>query len=182
MQAVAFLRGINVGGRVVKKDRLLRAFNSLGLRNVDAYKQSGNIVFETNAANPGAITGRIEDELSRTLGYDVPVFVRTLEYLEKLVKKGSRYREAEGTSLLITFLPSSTPNPLPKLPLTIPKSTAEIVSAYGSEVFSLTHGGGEGGLPNQFLESKLKARTTTRNMNVIREIVQMYGRSPAGRP
>jgi len=76
---------------------------------------------------------------------------------------------------MVTMLPSSTPEPIPTLPLTIPKSTARIVSASGSEVFSLTHGGGEGGLPNQFLESKLRGKTTTRNMNVILEIVQKYG-------
>ena len=181
-RAVAFLRGINVGGHVAKKEQLVKAFTSAGFRNVETYKQSGNVVFETNAANLGAITGRIEDELRKTLGYDVPVFIRTFDYLDKVVKKGSRYRTDAGTSLLVTFLPSSTQNPVPQLPLTIPKSTAEVVSAYGSEVFSLTHGGGEGGLPNPFLESRLKAKTTTRNMNVVGELVQKYGRDPAKAP
>jgi uncharacterized protein (DUF1697 family) len=182
MQLVAFLRGINVGGRVAKKEELLKAFASAGCRNVEAFRQSGNVIFETNSANLGAVTGRIEDELRKTLGYDVPVFIRTFNHLEKLAEKGSRYREEEGTSLLVTFLPASTPSPTLSLPLTIPKSAAEIVSAYGSEVFSLTHGGGEGGLPNPFLESKLKVKTTTRNMNVVKEIVQKYGRSPARTP
>jgi uncharacterized protein (DUF1697 family) len=182
LQLVAFLRGINVGGRVTKKEELLKAFTSAGCRKVESYRQSGNLVFETNTANLGAMTGRIEDELRKTLGYDVPVFIRTFDSLEKLVEKGPRYREKEGTSLLVTFLPSSTANPTLPLPLTIPKSTAEIVSASGSEVFSLTHGGGEGGLPNPFLESRLKIKTTTRNMNVIKEIVQKYGRSPARTP
>ena len=172
------LEGSTWGGHVAKKEELLKAFASLGLRNVEAYKQSGNLVFETNTANLGAIAGRIEDQVTRTLGYNVPVFLRTLDYLEKVVKKGSRH-ENGGATLLVTFLPSSTQNPIPQLPLTIPRSTAEVVSATGSEVFSLTHGGGEGGLPNQFLESKLKVKTTTRNMNVIREIVQKYGLNPA---
>lgn len=39
----------------------------------------------------------------------------------------------------------------------------------------MTHGGGEGGLPNPFLEFKLKVKATTRNLNVIREIVEKYG-------
>ena len=58
--------------------------------------------------------------------------------------------------------------------MTIPKSTAAIVSVSGSEAFSLTHGGGEGALPNPFLESKLKVKATTRNMNIIREIAVKY--------
>ena len=61
-------------------------------------------------------------------------------------------------------------------PLTIPKSTAQIISAKGTEVFSVTHGGGEGALPNPFIESKLKLKATTRNMNIIREIVEKYGK------
>ena len=38
----------------------------------------------------------------------------------------------------------------------------------------MTHGGGEGGLPNPFLESKLKLKATTRNMNIIAEIVEKF--------
>jgi hypothetical protein len=65
-----------------------------------------------------------------------------------------------------------------QLPLTIPKSKAQIISANGREIFSVTHGGGEGGLPNQFLESKLKMKATTRNMNVIVGLVKRYSETP----
>jgi hypothetical protein len=44
----------------------------------------------------------------------------------------------------------------------------------GEEVFSVTHGGGEGALPNPFLESKLKVKTTTRNLNIVKEIIKKY--------
>ncbi len=62
-----------------------------------------------------------------------------------------------------------------QLPATIPKSTAQVILAKGTEVFSVTHGGGEGALPNQFIESKLKVKATTRNLNIIREIIEKYG-------
>jgi hypothetical protein len=86
-----------------------------------------------------------------------------------------RGQSKEGTSFLVTLLPSSQPKFPLQLPLTIPKSTAQIISAKGTEVFSLTHGGGEGALPNPFVESKLKVKATTRNMNIIREIVEKFG-------
>jgi len=35
---VAFLRGINVGGRTVVKEQLKEAFTSLGFQNVSTYK------------------------------------------------------------------------------------------------------------------------------------------------
>ena len=174
-RVVAFLRGINVGGHVVKKEDLLRAFAALGFMNVTTHKQSGNVIFEAEAIDLEEIRVKIERQLRKLLGYDVAVFVRTFSHLREVVEEGSHFRPGEGTSLMVTMLLGSTSEPIPRLPLTIPKSTAQIVLASGSEFFSLTHGGGEGGLPNQFLESKLKAKTTTRNMNVIVEIVQKYG-------
>jgi uncharacterized protein (DUF1697 family) len=174
-RVVAFLRGINVGGHIVRKEELQEAFASLGFSNVGTLKQSGNVIFETDETDLEATRARIEKQLKRLLGYEVVVFVRTLPQLREVARKESHFHLSEGMSLVVTLLPSSTPEPIPTLPLTIPKSKARIVSASGSEVFSLTHGGGEGGLPNQFLESKLKAKTTTRNMNVILEIVQKHG-------
>jgi uncharacterized protein (DUF1697 family) len=170
---VAFLRGINVGGRVVKKEALKEVFSSLGYQKVVTYKQSGNVIFETDTANPQEVTNKIGEKLRNTLGYEVAVFVRTIPQLKTIINlypfKG---QEKEGNSFLVTFLfIQPTIFPL-QLPLTIPKSTAQVISAKGTEVFSVTHGGGEGALPNPFLESKLKMRATTRNLNIIREIVE----------
>ena len=81
----------------------------------------------------------------------------------------------EGSSFLVTLLPKALSTFPLQLPMTIPKSTAQLISTKDTEVFSVTHGGGEGALPNQFIESKLKAKTTTRNLNIIREIIEKYG-------
>jgi uncharacterized protein (DUF1697 family) len=172
---VAFLRGINVGGRVVKKETLKEAFTSLGYQNVVTYKQSGNVIFETDIANPQEITTKIGEKLRNTLGYEVAVFVRTIPQLKTIINIDPfGGQEKEGNSFLVTFL-SIQPTSFPlQLPLTIPKSTAQVISAKDTEVFSITHGGGEGALPNPFLESKLKMKTTTRNLNIIREIVEKH--------
>ena len=66
---VAFLRGINVGGRTVVKERLKDAFTSLGFQQVSTYKQSGNVVFETDTVNIHEIEDKIEDKLRSMLGY-----------------------------------------------------------------------------------------------------------------
>lgn len=172
---VAFLRGINVGGHIVVKEKLQDAFTSLGFQNVSTYKQSGNMIFEADSADPKELKVKIEEKLSSILGYEVAVFVRTFSQLEALICLSPfKSQSIDGTSFLITFLPfASSTFPL-KLPLTISKSTAQVISAAGMEVFSVTHGGGEGALPNPFLESKLKVKTTTRNLNIIREIIKKY--------
>jgi uncharacterized protein (DUF1697 family) len=172
---LAFLRGINVGGRVVKKQTLLDAFNSLGFQNVSTYKQSGNVIFEADAERTEEIKIKIEEKLHQTLGYDVDVFIRIISQLKEIIDfEPFKNQECDGTSFLVTLLSSEPAKfPLP-LPCTIPKSTAQVISAKGAEVFSVTHGGGEGALPNPFIESKLKVKTTTRNINIIKEITEKF--------
>jgi uncharacterized protein (DUF1697 family) len=171
---VALLRGINVGGRVVVKETLQQVFASIGLRDVSTFKQSGNVIFESDK-NPEAVKVEVEAALKAKLDYEVPVFIRAVADLKKIVALNLfKDQNCEGASFLITFLPSTTKFPLP-LPLTIPKSTAQVIATAGSEVYSVTHGGGEGALPNPFVESKLKVRATTRNINVIADIVKKYG-------
>jgi uncharacterized protein (DUF1697 family) len=172
---VAFLRGINVGGRVVVKERLKEAFISLGFQKVSTYKQSGNIVFEGDSSDPKEVAAKIENKLQMILGYEVVVFVRTFPQLKKIIDLNPfKDQISEGSSFLVTFLPAAS-NKFPlQLPLTIPKSTAQIILSKDTEVFSVTHGGGEGALPNSFLEAKLKTKTTTRNMNTIKGIFEKF--------
>jgi uncharacterized protein (DUF1697 family) len=173
---VVFVRGINVGGRTVVKEKLKDAFTSVGFQNVATFKQSGNIIFETDIASPREITNKIEQKLHALLGYEVAVFVRTIPQLKNIIALDPfKGQDTQGSSFLVTFL-AAAPAVFPlQLPLTIPKSTAQVISAYDAEVFSVTHGGGEGALPNPFVESKLKVKATTRNINTIREITQKYG-------
>ena len=171
---VVFLRAINVGGHTVAKAELQEAFLCLGYADVSTYKQSGNVILETDEA-PTEIKRKVEAKLRDLLGYDVAAFVRTIRQLKAIVYLSPfKGYDAEGSSFLVTFL-SDAPLVFPlKLPLTIPKSTAQIISVRGGEVFSVTHGGGEGGLPNPFLEAKLKQKATTRNMNIITEIAAKF--------
>ncbi len=170
-----FLRGINVGGRVVVKETLKEVFTSLGFQNVVTYKQSGNVIFETETSNTQEVKAKIMKRLQSTLGYEVFVFVRTISQLNSIISLDPfKGQEKAGASFLVTFLETEPANFPLQLPLTIPKSTAQVISAKGAEVFSVTHGGGEGALPNPFLESELKTKATTRNMNIIKQIVEKY--------
>jgi len=177
---VVFLRGINVGGHIVVKEKLQEALTSLGFQNVSTYKQSGNVIFETSTTNIEEVKTKLEDKLHSMLDYDVAVFARTIPQLKNIIdREPFKDQDKEGASFLVTMLTSS-PSKFPvELPITIPKSTAQIIAAEGTEVFSVTHGGGEGELPNPFIESKLKVKATTRNMNIIKEIVEKFGEDSA---
>jgi len=81
----AFLRAINAGpGRTVRAEMLRSAFESLGFAEVATFLGSGNVVFETRAKNIRTLEQRIERRLQQSLGYRVPVFIRTLAELKEI--------------------------------------------------------------------------------------------------
>jgi uncharacterized protein (DUF1697 family) len=74
----AFLRGINVGGHRITNDELRKACEAVGLEDVATFRASGNVIFAADdGQDPDAIVDRIESGLGATLGYEVPVFLRT---------------------------------------------------------------------------------------------------------
>ncbi len=77
MRYIAFLRAINVGGRVVKMDQLKRLFEELPLSDVETYIASGNVIFTSAARTAAPLEAKIEAHLERRLGYAVPTFLRT---------------------------------------------------------------------------------------------------------
>lgn len=76
---IAFLRGINVGGRRVKMDRLREIFEGMGFAEVSTFIASGNVIFnvERDATTEAALAERIAAGLEAALGFDVDVMLRT---------------------------------------------------------------------------------------------------------
>ena len=73
---VAFLRGMNLGGRRIKNDELRRCFEKLGFGDVATFRASGNVIFGAEDGEPEEIVARIESGLGKSLGYEVPTFLR----------------------------------------------------------------------------------------------------------
>lgn len=78
---VAFLRGMNLGGRRIKNEELRAEFEQLGLGEVACFRASGNVVFASDETDEGRLAKRIEAGLGEALGYEVPVFLRSAEEL-----------------------------------------------------------------------------------------------------
>jgi uncharacterized protein (DUF1697 family) len=74
---VAFLRAINVGGHTVSMDTLRRAFEAIGLKDVETFIASGNVVFTAPPGKTAALERKIEGRLHESLGYEVRTFIRT---------------------------------------------------------------------------------------------------------
>lgn len=79
---IAFLRGINVGGKTVTKERLLPVFEGLGFERVESFLASGNVVFDAPPrAKPASLEQKIEAALASEIGLATTLFVRTPDEL-----------------------------------------------------------------------------------------------------
>lgn len=74
---VAFLRAMNVGTHRVKNRDLCAWFEAMGFEGVSAFLASGNVLFQTGRKSAATMEARIEQGLSKRMGYSVPTFVRS---------------------------------------------------------------------------------------------------------
>lgn len=80
---VAFLRGMNLGGRRITNEDLRSHFEALGCVDVATFRASGNVIF-AREGRPAELTARLEAGLADALGYEVPVFLRSAEELSAI--------------------------------------------------------------------------------------------------
>jgi uncharacterized protein (DUF1697 family) len=81
----AFLRGMNVGAHHrVSSEELRRIFSALGFDDVATFRTSGNVAFTAGREAERRMLPRIEGQLARSLGYEVPAFLRTAEQMRAI--------------------------------------------------------------------------------------------------
>ena len=81
----AFLRAVNVGGRVVKMDRLRKLFEDSGFTGVSTHIASGNVLFTAGRGRAATFETKIETALGSALGWEVATFLRTPAELAAVV-------------------------------------------------------------------------------------------------
>lgn len=111
---IALLRGINVGGRhKLPMRELVKLLESLGLKNVQTYIQSGNVVFQTGRADKLALSQEISAAIGESYGFAPQVFILDAAALrEAMAANPFPEGEAEPKSLHLFFLDAvpETPN------------------------------------------------------------------------
>jgi len=86
MTYVAFLRGVNVGGKgIVSMAAIKEALVAIGLSDVRTYINSGNVIFSTRASGPRELAARIEKALEQHTGMAIKVLVMDHKTLKKVV-------------------------------------------------------------------------------------------------
>ncbi len=85
MKFVAFLRGINVGGKsMISMSDLKSCFETLGFTDVRTYINSGNVIFTTDG-DERAFELSIEGALHKQFGMPIRAMVRSQADMQKLL-------------------------------------------------------------------------------------------------
>ena len=106
MKYIAFLRGMNLGGRRITNADLCGCFDELGFEGAWAFLASGNVVIEHPSTSRAQVTRLIEDGLARSLGYQVPTFVRSAREVTDIAAASpfATSHGAEGGKLQVSLL------------------------------------------------------------------------------
>jgi uncharacterized protein (DUF1697 family) len=174
---VAFLRAINVGGHVVKMDRLRALFAELGLAKVETFIASGNVIFEAPAGDAGAIETRIEEHLGKALGYAVGTFIRSTDEVAAAALHQpfpALISEPDSAPLYVGFLRSAPADEARQRVLALGTET-DAFQLHGRELYWLSRTGiGKSPISGAKLEKALGMPTTLRNVTTVRNLAARY--------
>lgn len=170
---VAFLRGINVSGqKLIKMEELKKHFEMPGFRNIVTYIQSGNVLFDSKETDTSKLRLKIERQLTKQLGYEVPTIVRSLDEIASVIKK-SPFTDGVGDGKLYVHFLSNEPRKGQQSALDPYKAENEELKIIGREVYLLTDGYGSSKLTNILIEKKLSVTATTRNWATINKVLEL---------
>lgn len=166
--SVAFLRAINVGGRRVTMERLRAAFEGLRFDEVSTFIASGNVVFRATGASP-QLEPRIEDTLSRALGFEVVTFVRSASQIRRIVG-GQPFGPRAADVVHVGFLKKAVTGSVRSALSSLSNDTDE-VEARGKQLYWLARGGmGRATISGAALEKTLGQPTTLRSLKMLRRL------------
>ncbi|WP_424493293.1 DUF1697 domain-containing protein [Salinimicrobium sp. GXAS 041] len=172
---VAILRGINVGGKrkILMKDLKL-LFEKLGFNEVQTYIQSGNVIFCGNEIiSEVTISEEIEQAILEKFGFEVPVIIRTSDEFEKIYSENPFLPETDISRLHVTFL-GDVPEDENEEKLKNLDFSPDSFRLIGKNIFIDCAGKyHKTKLSNQFFESKLKVKATTRNWKTVLKLLEM---------
>ena len=167
----AFLRAINVGGHVVKMDRLRKVFEDAGVRDVETVIASGNVLFTSPSKNESALAAKLEACLEKELGYEVATFLRTPDELAETVSRRPFARTDEA-NLYVGFLSAAPSTPCVRS-LRACANEVDDFRVAGREVYWLCRTSFSRSLfSGAKLEKILGAATTLRNITTVRRIAE----------
>ncbi len=178
-QYVAFLRGINVGGRKpLKMDELKSGLAAMNFQNIKTVLASGNVLFDAPKYTVVALGRAIESKVSELLDHDVSVIVRTVAEIKALadLEPFRWVKMTPSTRLYVTFLAEKSETPA-VIPADLVSKNLKILNVTPSEVCSVVTITSTQKSLNAMtvIEKQFGEKVTTRSWSTIEKILKAAG-------
>jgi uncharacterized protein (DUF1697 family) len=177
---IALLRGVNLQSHNrIKMDALRTVCESIKLRDVQTYIQSGNIVFRTPETNEAKLAARIERAIESEFQCRTPVILRTTsQWKEAIARNPFAARSGiEPNRLLVTFLAADPGHEAREKARAIPAAPEEL-HIFERELYTyFPNGMARPKLSMAAVERALKVTGSGRNWNSVVKLLEMAERS-----
>lgn len=177
---VAFLRGINLGGRRPPMAQLRELFGNLGFSDVATFIASGNVIFASDEQDTELLEAKISAHFEVTLGYEVAAFARSMDEVRRVVS-AQPFPQAEvdraGHNLHVTFFRARLEPEATKRVRALAAHGRDTFDVVGREVYWLARGGiSDAPVTMEMLwKAAGTSDNTMRNMNTLRRILDKFG-------
>lgn len=170
---IAFLRAINVGGTtIIKMSDLKKMFESFGLKNVQTYIQTGNVIFESEEKSESKLEEQIERQLEKAFGKRIQLFVRTMREVVKMAAD-CPFDPKNGETTYVVILREKPAKKNVDAFMTF-CSDADDFAVIGKEAYSLRRDRDRSVFTNNWAEKVLGVVGTTRNLTTIKKLAEKY--------
>ncbi|WP_136480264.1 DUF1697 domain-containing protein [Cognatitamlana onchidii] len=170
---VALLRGINVGGQKKVPMALLKeVLTDAGLKAVQTYIQSGNVIFESLENDKEKLQDVIYDAIKTHFGFEVPNIVFTPNHL-KTIFDACPFPEEQKENSYFMILFKAPGVELVKSVETLSYPNETFVITKKAIYFYCSVGYGKAKLNNNFFERKLKVTATARNYKTMLKLLSL---------
>ena len=175
MTYIAFLRGVNVGGKgIVSMATITEALVALGLSDVRTYLNSGNVIFSTRASDAHKLTATIEKALEKRAGMVIKVLVMDHKALEQLVEAIPRNwvdDKTMRTYVLLLWKELDHSKILDSLP--IRSGVDDVRYVRGAVIWNVDRKNLARSRMNQIIGTPLYKQITIRSANTMRKLIEL---------
>ncbi|MCU1385368.1 MAG: uncharacterized protein JWL71_4065 [Acidobacteria bacterium] len=174
---IAFLRAVNVGGRLVPMPKLRQEFEALGFTRVETFIASGNVIFTARSADARAIAKRIEARVRAAFGFEVATFIRTdVEVAAIAGYQAFSAARIKSAGAFCVALLEQPPDAAGTRALMALKTDIDDFHCNGREVYWLCRKKqSDSTFSNASLEKALKIRATLRGISTIARLSAKHG-------
>lgn len=174
---VAFLRAVNVGKRQMTMERLRKHLSDNGFSDVETHIASGNVRVTTPVRSAAKVATSLHDAISDEFGFDVPVVARSLADLRAAATEvDARPSPLSASARVYLAFLDGRPDPAGVNALDAWDATGERAAVHADHVILwLDVPSHSATLSNARIENLTGRVSTTRDIKVVRALVQKWG-------